>query len=195
MKNTNLTIQGEILGASQQGALEVELFLQENYLFRHNVLNGKVEFATKPTDDAMPTWKTLTQGALNSIIIRAKREKVVEKGSPKTDIVEYVNSDEVPVFDPIADYLNGLPTWNGENHVSQLFGRLPGVDSELQSYLGHLAALSGRPLAADGHPSRQRMRTHADWRSGVWQDELLQAYSATSSESVFPGWHEPHEQV
>ena len=135
MKNTNLTIQGEALGASQQGALEVELFLQENYLFRHNVLNGKVEFANKPTDDAMPTWKTLTQGALNSIIIRAKREKVVEKGSPKTDIVEYVNSDEVPEFDPIADYLNGLPAWNGENHVSQLFGRLPGVDSELQSYL------------------------------------------------------------
>jgi hypothetical protein len=135
MKTENLLIQGEALGASQQGALEAELFLQENYLFRRNVLNGKVEFATKPADDCQPEWKVLTQGAINSIVIRAKREQICEKGSPKTDIVEYLNSDEVKPFDPIADYLNGLPRWNGENHVSRLFDRLPGLNSELQGYL------------------------------------------------------------
>ena len=135
MKTENLLIQGEALGASQQGALEAELFLQENYLFRRNVLNGKVEFATKPADDCQPEWKVLTQGAINSIVIRAKREQICEKGSPKTDIVEYLNSDEVKPFDPIADYLNSLPKWNGENHVSRLFDRLPGLNSELQGYL------------------------------------------------------------
>ena len=135
MKKEELLIQGGALGASQLGALEAELFLQENYLFRRNVLNGKVEFATKPADGDKPAWKPLTQSALNSVIIRAKREQVCENGSPKTDIVEYVNSDEVAVFDPIADYLERLPAWDGENHVSRLFQRLPGVDSELQSYL------------------------------------------------------------
>ena len=135
MKKEDYLIQGCALGAAQQGALEVELFLRENYLFRRNVLNGKVEFAIKTADGGDPVWKALTTSALNSIVIRAKREQVCEKGSPKTDIMEYVNSDEVDVFDPIADYLEGLPAWDGENHVARLFQRLPGMDSELQSYL------------------------------------------------------------
>ena len=135
MKNEELLIQGEALGALQTGTLEVELFLRENYLFRRNVLNGKVEFATKPAEGQQEVWKKLTPSALNSIVIRAKREQICEKGSPKTDIVEFVNSDEVDRFDPIADYLEKLPQWDGENHVAKLFNRLPGVDSELTSYL------------------------------------------------------------
>ena len=134
MKNP-LTIQGETLGVALQEALEAELFLKENYLFRRNVLNGKVEFATKPSEGGEAVWRTLTSSALNSIVIRAKREEVCEKGSPKTDIAEYVNSDEVDLFNPIADYLESLPTWDGQNHVAQLFERLPSVDSELQGYL------------------------------------------------------------
>ena len=130
-----LLIQGKALGALQTGALEAELFLRENYLFRHNVLNGKVEFAVRTAEEHDPLWKPLTQSALNSIVIRAKREQICEKGSPKTDIMEYLNSDEIEFFDPIADYLEHLPQWDGENHVARLFNRLPGVDSELTGYL------------------------------------------------------------
>ena len=131
----NFLINGETLGASQEGMLATELYLITHYLFRRNVLNGKVEYAAKPAEEQAPLWKPLTQSALNSIIIRAKRECVCESGSPKSDIVEYVNSDEIDIFDPIADYLEHLPKWNGENHVARLFNRLPGVDSELTGYL------------------------------------------------------------
>ena len=131
----NYLIQGEELDAPEKGALEVELYLKENYLFRRNVLNGKVEFAAKQKGEGAPLWKALTQSALNSIIIRAKREHICEKGSPKTDIVEYVNSDEIDVYNPIADYLTALPAWDGQNHVGKLFERLPGVDSEQMGYL------------------------------------------------------------
>ena len=134
MKN-EFIIQGEALEASEMRALETELFLNENYLFRRNVLNGKVEYSTKPEGDAAPVWKALTQNAINSIVIRAKREQVCEKGNPRTDIIEYVNSEEIDVFNPIADYLDCLPAWDGQNHVSRLFERLPGVDSELMGYL------------------------------------------------------------
>ena len=131
----NFLINGETLGASQEGMLATELYLITHYLFRRNVLNGKVEYAAKPTEEQAPLWKPLTLSALNSIIIRAKRECVCESGSPKSDIVEYVNSDEIDIFDPIADYLEHRPKWNGENHVARLFNRLPGVDSELMGYL------------------------------------------------------------
>ena len=132
--STKLTIRGEALGASQEGTLAVEQFLKDNYLFRFNVLSGKVELVTLPTDDK-PVWRVLTQKALNSIIIRAKREQICEKGSPKTDIVELVQSDEVETFNPIGDYLEHLPTWDGQNHVARLFGRIPGISTEQLDFL------------------------------------------------------------
>ena len=43
----NLLINGEAVAASQEGALVIELFLNDNYRFRRNVLNGKVEILDK----------------------------------------------------------------------------------------------------------------------------------------------------
>ena len=131
--NENLNFQGEVLAASQEATLDTELFLQDNYLFRRNVLSGKVEFATLPAEE--PVYRTLTQQALNSIIIRAKREDVCEKGNPKTEIMEIINSEEVPLHNPIQDFLNSLPEWDGQNHVAQLFGRLPGISTEQHGFL------------------------------------------------------------
>ena len=131
----NSIICNEAQGVSLEGTLAVQQFLQDNYLFRRNVLNGKVELATKPSEDEAPSWRPLTQEALNSIIIRAKREGVCEKGSPKTDIVEYVHSEEIRLHNPIGEFINGLPQWDGQNHLAQLFSRLPGLSSEQMNYL------------------------------------------------------------
>ena len=145
----------ETPGASQQGTLVIELFLMENYRFRRNILNGKVEFATLPKavqtakgntvglsgslscgfDEANLEFRTLTPAALNSIIIRAKREEVLEKGSPKSEIKDYVESEEVPEFNPIQVFLDGLPVWDGQNHIARVFSRIPGLSSEQLNYL------------------------------------------------------------
>jgi predicted P-loop ATPase len=135
----DLTIQGEALGASRETTLAIEQFLNDNYLFRRNVLNGKVEFLTKPAEssDKEPSsdYRPLTQEALNSIIRRAKKEDICEKGSPKTEIVEFVHSEDVPIHNPIGDYLKRLPAWDGQNHIARLFSRLPGITSEQQGFL------------------------------------------------------------
>ena len=128
-----MTLKGEALAASQEATLEVELFLQENYLFRRNVLSGKVEFATLPAEE--PHYRVLTQEALNSIVIRAKRENICEKGNPKTEITELIHSEEVRVHNPIKEYLESLPQWDGQNHVAKLFSRLPGISSEVHGFL------------------------------------------------------------
>ena len=120
------------VNAALETTLAVELFLNENYCFRRNVLNGKVEFAEKSDTE---NWRPLTQEALNSIIRRAKKEQICEKGSPKTEIMEFVYSEDVPVHNPIGDYLTQLPRWDGKNHIGQLFGRLPGITTELQGFL------------------------------------------------------------
>jgi predicted P-loop ATPase len=115
--------------------LSIEVFLNERYAFRHNVLNGKTEFAKKAEDGSVTEYRVLTQKALNSIVIQAKREDVFEEGGSKSDIQEYINSEEVETFDPIKDYLNGLPQWDGKNHVAKLFSRLPGISSEQLNFL------------------------------------------------------------
>ena len=111
--NENLLIQGKTMSAPVKGMLAAEQFLNDNYLLRRNVLNGKVEFAAKPADGAEPSFLPLTQLVLNSIILQAKRENICDGASPKADIMEYVNSAEVVSFDPIRDYLDHLPAWDG----------------------------------------------------------------------------------
>ena len=136
------TIGGVALGANVMGALCVESFLNENYHFRRNVLNGKLEFSTiqhdaedNVSDEASLSFRTLTQEALNSIILRAMRENVCEGHSPKADIELYVRSEEVPLFNPVQEFLESLPQWDGHNHVAQLFSRLPGMSSEQAAFL------------------------------------------------------------
>ena len=124
---------GQTINAQTENMLVVEQFLSDNYLFRCNELNGKVEFKTR-TDEAVE-YRVLTEKALNSIILRAQREEICEKGSPKTDIIMYVNSEEIPLFNPIQSFLNQLPQWDGQNHVARLFSRLPGISTEQQNFL------------------------------------------------------------
>ncbi len=146
----------ETPGASQEGMLVIEQFLMANYRFRRNILNGKLEFAILPEADnkaegntveaidslsnasdeeANLEFRPLTQAALNSIVIRAKREQIMEKGSPKTEITEYVQSEEVPEHNPVQVFLKGLPVWDGQNHIARVFGRIPGLSSEQLNFL------------------------------------------------------------
>ena len=131
-----MTINGESLGGSQQGCLAVAQFLKDNYQFRRNVLNGKVEYVILNPEQAdnQPVWRVLTPESMNSIVQKAKQEQIT-KGSPKTDIVEVIFSDETPMYNPIWEYLDSLPKWDGQNHMAKLFSRLPGISSEQMDFL------------------------------------------------------------
>ena len=129
-----LTNQLEAVQASQGGLLAVEQFLQNHYLFRRNVLSGKIEFATLPAKDE-PAYRELSPEAEMSIILRARKELADEKCNPKTDIQDLLRSEEVRAYDPIGEFLGGLPQWDGQNHVARLFSRLPGLSTEQHHFL------------------------------------------------------------
>ena len=92
------------MNAALETTLAIEFFLNENYRFRSNVLSGKVEFSGKPAEGEEPAFRVLTQQVQNSIVLKAKREDICEGANPKSDIQEYINSEEVATFDPIAAY-------------------------------------------------------------------------------------------
>ena len=77
INNSNSTMNEH---ETSTNVLSIEVFLNERYLFRHNVLNGKTEFAKKLEDGTVTEYRVLTQKALNSILIQAKREDVFEEG-------------------------------------------------------------------------------------------------------------------
>ena len=114
----------------------VESFLKENYSFRRNLLSGKTEFAVLHESDEIEScecpeiWKVFSKEELNSIVRRAKKLGIGGKSSPRSDIEEYIESDVIHDFDPIKDYLEHLPAWDGRNYVAELFGRIPGITSE-----------------------------------------------------------------
>ena len=130
-----LLVSGEALNASLTGLLAAEQFLNDHYQFRRNVLSGKVEFAAKAEDGTEPAFRPLTELALNSVILEAMRQDICEGKDPSSDIKRFINSEEVPSFDPIQYYLTHLPQWDGQNHVAQLFSRIPGISSEQLAYL------------------------------------------------------------
>ena len=129
-----LFITDEALNASLNGMLASEQFLQDHYLFRRNVLSGKMEFAMLPAEDE-PEYRELTPEAEMSIIIRARRELADEKCNPKADIKDLLRSDEVHAYDPVRKFLDSLPQWDGQNHVARLFSRLPGLSTEQHHFL------------------------------------------------------------
>ena len=121
------------LSKGQIAVYQIACFLQENYEFRHNMLSGKVEFRCITEDDKTEEWSVVTPKVMNSIVRKAKME-IAGKKSPRTDIEEYINSDAVKDYDPIAHYLRHLPAWDGKNHVADLFNRIPGLTSEQLSW-------------------------------------------------------------
>ena len=137
------------MAGNQSAIFLVEGFLDENYSFRRNLLSGKTEFAIlhadddiieeekgdasvecASTDNASVAWQVLTKESVNSIVRRAKKLGIGGNASPRQDIEEYVESDAIPDFDPVAQYLSQLPQWDGKNHVADLFSRIPGITSE-----------------------------------------------------------------
>ena len=133
MEENSLVVVEQPQNVQSESVLIIEQFLNDNYRLRRNMLSGKVEF--KMRAEVTADYRPLTQEALNSIIIRAMREGLDEECNPKADITMYVNSEEVRMYNPVLDFLNDLPKWDGQNHVAKLFSRIPGLSSEQLAFL------------------------------------------------------------
>ena len=133
MEEKSLVVVEQPQNVQNESVLIIEQFLNDNYRLRRNMLSGKVEFKIRA--EVTADYRPLTQEALNSIIIRALREGLDDECNPKADITMYVNSEEVRMYNPVLDFLNDLPKWDGQNHVAKLFSRIPGLSSEQLAFL------------------------------------------------------------
>lgn len=109
---------------------QAEIFLEQHYEFRRNVLRGIVEFRKMATGNS--EWRVLTDESLKSIFLHSQRE--VLGVDLKADIKNYVESEEPPLYDPIRGWLTSLPKWDKSDRVVGFWQCIPGVTAE-QIYL------------------------------------------------------------
>jgi len=104
---------------------KIDIFLQENYEIRMNVMRGVAEFRERTGVGF--SFRDLTEEARNSITMRALRQGI--KCWDK-DIRRYVNSEDIERYDPLTEYLERLPRWDGKDRVEALARRVPTAYAE-----------------------------------------------------------------
>jgi hypothetical protein len=100
--------------------LKTQAFMESRYEMRRNVLTGVVEY--RPRDGREQPFCSLTQYVINSMTQDALMEGLK---SWDKDVRRYIDSDKIEDFDPINDYLDLLPKWDGEDRIEALAARIP----------------------------------------------------------------------
>ena len=100
--------------------MKINIFLNANYELRKNVMRGIAEYRMRTGVGF--SYQDLTEEARNSITMRA-----LEQGIRcwDKDIRRYVNSDDIERYDPVNDYLEHLPKWDGKDRVTAMAERVP----------------------------------------------------------------------
>ena len=112
--------------------MKVDMFLNANYELRKNVMRGVAEYRMRTGYGF--SYQDLTEEARNSITMRALSQGV--KCWDK-DINRYVNSNDIELYEPMTDFLDHLPKWDGKDRVEPLARRVK-TDFEEWPYLFHI---------------------------------------------------------
>jgi len=118
--------------AANPDLMQIEEFFEQNYLFRNNVLNGRYEVTHGGQNPLV--WQHLTNERWNSIVWNLEMA-LPDVKSLKKYAEMYVYSEHTPLYDPIAEYMNKLPSWNGKDHVGNLINCLAGVNEKQSEWL------------------------------------------------------------
>ena len=112
--------------------MKINIFLNANYELRKNVMRGVAEYRQRTGIGF--SFQDLTEEARNSITMRA-----LEQGIRcwDKDIRRYVNSDDIRRYDPVNDYLEHLPRWDGKDRVTPLAERIP-TEWQAWTHLFHI---------------------------------------------------------
>ena len=112
--------------------MKIDIFLREHYELRKNVMRGVAEYRQRKGLGF--SFQDLTEEARNSMTMRA-----LEQGIRcwDKDIRRFVNSDDIELYDPIGDWLEHLPRWDGKDRVTPLAQRVK-TDYEDWTHLFHL---------------------------------------------------------
>jgi len=109
------------LSAEQELELRTEEFMQRRYEFRYNTMTTVTEYRERNTFCFY--FRPLSSRVRNSIAMNARLEGL---SLWDRDVVRYLDSDRIPIFNPIEDFLFGLDVrWDGHDRIREIAARVP----------------------------------------------------------------------
>ena len=103
--------------------LRTNVFMEQNYEFRKNVLTGVAQYRELSKLDF--DFLDVTEEVRNSMTTKAL---LAGLKSWDKDIKRYIESKDIPQYDPIEDYLTHLPAWDGRDRLVSFAQRVPTDD-------------------------------------------------------------------
>ena len=121
---------------------DLQIFLNENFDFRYNVLTDMPECKPKNTN----TYRMIDKRMLNSLSYKAMMQGIDCKDA---DVKRFLFSDQIATHHPFQDYMATLPEWDGTDRVTMLAARVSGNGMWLNGFhrwmLGMVAQWLGYP--------------------------------------------------
>jgi len=121
--------QRPCLSPVQQLAFQLEEFMQRRYQLRRNEVKKEVEYRERGS--YYFHFKPVSEEALNTFSLQAHLEGL---GFWDRDIKRYIRSHHIPPYNPIDDYLDHLPAWDGTDYIRKLAGTIPTLYPEWSDY-------------------------------------------------------------
>ena len=100
-------------------AYKTEAYMKEHYTLRLNVMTGVPEYRMNALGYG---FQPLDQASRNSMAIKALKAGV---DSWDKDLSRYIDSNLIPRYSPMEDFMRHLPRWNGKNdYVGEMARRV-----------------------------------------------------------------------
>jgi hypothetical protein len=117
----------------------LELFLSNKYIFRHNIVSGKLEFQYF----GKKKWNVMNDFIENSMLRECLKGRIRTNLSSLRNLL---NSDFCPLFNPFEDYFFNLPSYDEkEDYITQLADTITTTKQDLwqQCFKKWLVAMVG----------------------------------------------------
>ena len=108
------------ISPKQTMAVRTDEFMGRRYEFRYNTLAGVVEYRERKT--FCFNFRPVTDRVLNTIAVNAISEGLELWDR---DVKRWINSERVPIYSPITDFLYSLPRWDGKDRIRALASYVP----------------------------------------------------------------------
>ena len=110
--------------------MKTEAFLDANYEMRKNIMTGVAQYREK--NGLQEDFRDLDQEVRNDMTIRAKEMGLK---SWDKDIDRFIDSTRITQYDPVNEWLEHLPRWDGKDRIPALAARVPTNQPHWQQYL------------------------------------------------------------
>ena len=110
--------------------MKTEIFLNQNYDMRKNLMTGVAEYRNKYGEDR--EFRPLTEEVRNDMTISARE---LGLKSWDQDVSRFIDSTRIEQYDPVNTWLDKLPQWDGHDYIEELAKRVPTSQPHWPMYL------------------------------------------------------------